>query len=82
MESTYTNAQGQVETAKKDVEKVSSEGTISRKAMVGFLSGAAIVFGAAIYYCATTNHMDGVAFLSGAVVLIAIYAASVYKSFK
>ena len=64
------------------IPEISSEGQISRKALITFISGATIVFSFATYYCMTSNHVTEGAVLIGAFGLIAVFAASIYKSFK
>lgn len=61
---------------------VLNENTISRKALVTFLSGAAIVFSFAVYYCMTTDHAVVGAILIGLFCAIGVFAFSMYKSFK
>lgn len=60
----------------------STENGISRKALVTFISGAAIVFSLAVYYCMTTDHVTVGAILVGFFCAIGIFALSMYKSFK
>lgn len=79
MESTYETTRQETET--KPVN-VSHEGQISKKALIAFISGALIVFASAIYYCLTTGHAVEGGILAVAFVLIALFAVSVYKSFK
>ncbi len=62
--------------------KMSTEGAISKKALFTFLTGAAIVFTTAVYYCMSTNHVVEGGILIGAFAMVCIYAASVAKSFK
>ena len=79
METTY---QETAKTAEKvEAAKISTEGKISRKALVGFLTGAAIVFAIAIYYCVSTGYSMVGGILAGAFALVGIFAVSVYKSF-
>lgn len=78
MDTTYT----QVSTEKKEAKPVSTEGFISKKALITFVAGAAIVFSCAVYYCISTNHGEVGAALVGAFGLISILAFSMYKSFK
>jgi hypothetical protein len=80
METTYTHTHTAAE--KTTPAKISSEGQISKKALITFIVGAAIVFSIAIYYCVTTNHAVVGGILAGAFTLISIFALSTYKSFK
>ncbi|HET6993267.1 MAG TPA: hypothetical protein VFJ43_18170 [Bacteroidia bacterium] len=79
MESTVNQTRVQ---EKVQAQKVSTEGIISKKAVIGFITGATIVFGAAIYYCYSTDYAAVAGILTGAYALVCIYGASVYKSFK
>lgn len=81
METTQNRSEQEKYTSTSQ-NNVSTDGMISKKALIVFVVGAAIVFGVAIVYCARTEHYGVAGFLGGAVLLIAIYAASVYKSFK
>lgn len=80
METTFETSRNASETVAAPV--ISTEGTISRKALITFLSGALIVFSLAVYYCMTTDHVFEGTVLIGAFGLITVFAASVYKSFK
>ena len=81
METTHSKTQETTYTQTSS-PKISNEGMISKKALIGFVCCAAIVFGVAITYCFNTGHAGVGGFLCGAVVFIAIYAATTYKSFK
>jgi hypothetical protein len=80
METTYEISRDKSGTAA--MPEVSREGWISRKALITFISGAAIVFSIAIYYCVTTNHGTVGAVLAGAFGVISAYAFLVHKAFK
>jgi hypothetical protein len=80
MESTYSTTREIAEAV--PAKKVSQEGMISKKALIAFISGAAIVFALAVYYCMTTGHTTEGGLLLGAFALIGVFAASAYKSFK
>lgn len=77
MESTYSSY-----SATKEEKGISAEGQTARKAVVGFLSGAAIVFAIAIYYCMSTDHQPVAAALGGAFALICILGGALYRSSK
>lgn len=80
METTY---QETAKTAEKtQAAAISTEGSISRKALTGFLTGAAIVFTIAVYYCFSTGYSFVGEVLIGAFVLISVFAISVYRSFR
>lgn len=80
METTHEISRDKSETT--TAPPVSREGAISRKALITFITGAAIVFSIAIYYCVSTNHGFVGCVLAGAFALIGIFALSVYKAFK
>ncbi|MEO5645514.1 MAG: hypothetical protein ABIQ40_01645 [Bacteroidia bacterium] len=80
METTYAHTYTKPE--KTTRTKISNEGQISKKALVTFIYGALIVFASAIYYCISTGHAAEGGVLAIAFTLIALFAASTYKSFK
>lgn len=82
METTYQETAKTAEKVQATATNVSSEGKISRKALIGFLSGAAIVFTIAIYYCVSTGYGEVGGILAGAFALVSIFAVSVYRSFR
>jgi hypothetical protein len=67
---------------KKSASPISTEGKISKMALITFLSCATLVFAIAIYYCSTTNHVAQAEILTAGLVLIYFFAANIYKSFK
>ena len=77
METTFTHT-----SEKTQSKKTSNEGSISKKALITFISGATIVFGSAIYYCLSTEHKAEAGLITGAYVLVCIYAAFIYRSIK
>jgi hypothetical protein len=80
METTYSTARETSEVA--PAKKISQEGKISKKALIGFVSGASIVFSLAVYYCMSTEHVFEGVVLIVAFTLIGIFAASLYRSFR
>ena len=84
METHYTNspATPYEKTVSEKSSQVSTEGKVSKSALITFLGCATLVFAIAIYYCSTTNHVSQAGILAGALVLIYVFAMNVYKSFK
>jgi hypothetical protein len=77
-----TTANRTVTKEKIQTEKVSSEGTTSRAALVTFITGAIIVFSFGIYYCYSSGHKTEAGILAVAILIIGLFASRTYKSFK
>jgi hypothetical protein len=81
METTYSRSA--ITTSSKEKNAPTSEhGLVSRKAMITFLLGAAIVFSFAIYYSISTDHGGVAAALAIAYSAVCFVAASFYRSFN
>jgi hypothetical protein len=82
MDATYQHASETKVQTKTSQPAVSSEGKISKQALLTFLSGAVIVFAIAIYYCVETGYAEVGGILAGAFALICIFASVAYRSFR
>ena len=54
--------------------------TMTKNAMRTFLTGSAIIFSVALYYCYNTEHFFALKLLAGAVIGLATLITVIYKS--